>query len=223
MFPKTASRSSKTARIDCPTCICSLAAPIRRRAQRFRGSGSTGWGPKRPPNAGGCTTTDIEWTEFDSDRRRLDPARRHVRRMPRPPSAPPLRPFARLTTPSDCLTLRSSSCGLSPGGRNFSKRAASLQIVTVGKAPVRRLSSGTGSGDRVGEAVHAINMPVGAKAQLFGKGGIFFDQYGRKREGLMTVDCFVCHEGTSGLVPSFPESAFREIRRSGNFLFSGVL
>ena len=142
MFPKTTSRSFKTTRIDCPTCICSLAAPIRRRAQRFRGSGSTGWGPKRQPNTGGCTTADIEWTEFDNDHR-LDPARRHVRRMLRPPSAPPLRPFARLTTPSDCLTLRSSSRALSPGRRNFSKRAASLQIVTVGKAPVRRLSSGS--------------------------------------------------------------------------------
>ena len=47
MFPKMTSRSSRTARIDCPTCSCSLAAPIRKRAQRFRGSGSKGLGPEK--------------------------------------------------------------------------------------------------------------------------------------------------------------------------------
>ena len=40
----------------------------------------------------------------------------------------------------------------------------------------------------------------------------------------MTVIWFVCHEGTSSLVPSFPESESRDIFRSGVFsVFRGFV
>ena len=65
-------------------------------------------------------------------------------------------------------------------------------------------------------------MPLGSKAQLFEEVGIFPNKHCR-REGLVSVICFVCQEGTSSLVPSFPELESRDILRSGYFLFSGDL
>ena len=75
----------------------------------------------------------------------------------------------------------------------------------------------------IGETVHNNTMLLGRKPQLFGEVGIFPNQRCWRREGLVTVFCIVCHEGTSSLVPSFPESGSREILRSGYFLFSGDL
>ena len=63
-------------------------------------------------------------------------------------------------------------------------------------------------------------MPPWRKAQLFGEVGIFPNQHYRRREGLVTVFYFVRQEGTSSLVPSFPEPESRDILRSGEFLFS---
>ena len=73
------------------------------------------------------------------------------------------------------------------------------------------------------DTVQTTTMPLGRKPQLFGEVGIFPNQHCWRREGLVTVFCIVCHEGTSSLVPSFPESGSREIHRSGYFLFSGNL
>ena len=75
----------------------------------------------------------------------------------------------------------------------------------------------------VEDTVQTTIMPLGRKEQLFGEVGIFPSQHCRRREGLVTVFCFVCQEGTSSLVPSFLESASREIRRPGDFLYSGDL
>ena len=72
----------------------------------------------------------------------------------------------------------------------------------------------------VEETVHITTMPLGGKAQLFGEGGIFANRNGWRGEGLVTVFCFVRHEGTSSLVPSFLEAESRDILRSGDFLFS---
>jgi hypothetical protein len=72
------------------------------------------------------------------------------------------------------------------------------------------------------DAVQTIAMPIWRKSQLFKKVGIFPNQHSR-REGLVTEFCFVFQEGTSSLVPSFPELESRDILRSGEFLFSGDL
>ena len=66
-------------------------------------------------------------------------------------------------------------------------------------------------------------MRLGRNTQLFGKDGIFPNRHCRRREALVTVFCFVRYEGTSGLVPSYPEVESREILRSGEFVFSGDL
>jgi hypothetical protein len=71
--------------------------------------------------------------------------------------------------------------------------------------------------------VQSITMLPGRKAQLFKEVGIFPNQHCRRREGLVTVIRFVPQEGTSGLVPSFPEPESRDILRAGKFLFSGDL
>ena len=72
----------------------------------------------------------------------------------------------------------------------------------------------------VEDTVHITTMPLGRKAQLFGEVGIFPNRHSWRGENLVTVVCIVRHDGTSSLVPSFPESESRDIFRSGDFLFS---
>ena len=72
----------------------------------------------------------------------------------------------------------------------------------------------------VEDTVHITTMPLGRKAQLFGEVGICPNRHSWRGENLVTVVCIVRHDGTSSLVPSFPESESRDIFRSGDFLFS---
>ena len=109
-----------------------------------------------------------------------------------------------------------------PGDATFRRGQHLSKALLSGRCPFGAFCLACARGE-VENTVQTTIMPLGRESQLFGEVGIFSNQHCRRREGLVTVFCFVCHEGTSSLVPSFPESGSREIHRSRDFLFSGDL
>ena len=107
--------------------------------------------------------------------------------------------------------------------RDFSKGTASFLTVTVGKVPDSAPFVWLVFVETLKSQLRPSPCRAGETRNFLERAASFLTDTDRRREALVTVFCFVRQEGTSGLVPSYPEVESREILRSGKFLFSGDL